>query len=69
MRNPEKAHKWICEGRTYLFAKSNDTKDPKNYRPVTCLSITYKLLTSVLGDRTWVTPGVKRSLSTRTKRM
>ena len=53
MENPEKAPKWMCEGTTYLLAKSNDTKDPKNYRPITCLSTTYKLLTSVLTDRTY----------------
>ena len=53
MQNPEKAPKWMCEGTTYLLAKSNDTKDPKNYRPITCLSTTYKLLTSVLTDRTY----------------
>ena len=33
--------------------KSNDTKDPKNYRPITCLSTTYKLITSILTDRTY----------------
>ena len=53
MQNPEKAPKQMCEGTKYLLAKSNDTKDPKNYRPITCLSTTYKLLTSVLTDRTY----------------
>ena len=43
----------MCEGTTYLLAKSNDTKDPKNYRPITCLSITVKLQTLVLTDRTY----------------
>ena len=43
----------MCEGTTYLLTKSNDTKDPKSYRPITCLSTTYKLLTSVLTDRTY----------------
>ena len=43
----------MCEGTTYLLAKSNDTKNPKNYRPMTCLSTAYKLLTLVLTDRTW----------------
>ena len=52
--NPEKAPKWMCEGTTYLLAKSNDTKYPKNYRPITCLSTTYKLLTSVLIDKIYV---------------
>ena len=53
MQNPEKTPKWMGEGTTYLLAKSNGTKDPKNYRTITCLSITYKLLTSVLTDRTY----------------
>ena len=43
----------MCEGATYLLAKSNDTKDPKNYRPITCLSTTYKLLKSILTDKTY----------------
>ena len=45
MQNPGKAPKWMCEGTTFLLAKSNDTKDPKNYRPINCLSTTCKLLT------------------------
>ena len=53
MQNPEKAPKWMQEGTTYLLAKSNDSGDPKNYRPITCLSKTYKLLTSVLTDMTY----------------
>ena len=52
-KNSGKAPKWMCEGTTYLLAKSNDTKDPKNYRPITCLSTTYKLLTSILTDKTY----------------
>ena len=31
MQNLEKSPKWMCEETTYLFAKSNDTKDPKTY--------------------------------------
>ena len=42
------------EGTTYLLAKNNETNDAKNYRPITCLSTTYKLLTSVLTDRTYL---------------
>ena len=53
-QNPEKTPEWMCEGTTYLLAKSNDTKDPKNHRPTTCLSTAYKLLTSVLTDRTYL---------------
>ena len=53
MENPEKASKWMCEGTTYLLAKDNDTKNPKNYRPITSLSTSYKLLTSVLTDKAY----------------
>ena len=53
MKNPDKTPKWMCWVTTYLPGKSNGTKDPKNYRPMTCLSITYKILTSVLTDRTY----------------
>ena len=27
IQNPGKSPKWMCEGTTYLLAKSNDTKD------------------------------------------
>ena len=53
IQNPENTLKWMCEGTTYVFAKSNGIKDPKNYRLITCLSTSYKLLTSVLTDRTY----------------
>ena len=53
MQNQEKTPEWMRERTTYLLTKSNDTKDPKNYRPIICLSTTYKLLTSVLTDRTY----------------
>ena len=53
MLNKEKTPGLIYEGTIYLLAKSNDTKDPKKNRPITCLSAPYKLLTSVLTDRTY----------------
>ena len=52
MQNPVKTPEWMREGTTYLLTKTNDTKDPKNYQPITCLSTTCKLLPSVLTDRT-----------------
>lgn len=39
---------FLGRGVTYLLPKKGDLKDPKNYRPITCLSVVYKLLTSVL---------------------
>ena len=53
MQNLEETPEWMCEETTYLLAKGNDTKDPKNYPPFTCLSTTYKLLTSVPTDRAY----------------
>ena len=41
----------MCEERMYLLPKNNDTKGPKNHRPIICLSRAYKLLTSALTDR------------------
>ena len=53
MDNPQNSPEWLCEGTTYLLAKSEETENPKNFRPITCLSTTYKLLTSILTDRTY----------------
>jgi hypothetical protein len=39
---------WLTTGVTYLIPKNENTENPKNYRPVTCLSTTYKLITSVI---------------------
>ena len=52
--NPEVAPTWLTEGTTYLLPKSEDTKNPKNYRPITCLTTTYKILTSIITERTYV---------------
>ena len=53
MKDPTLAPKWFCQGITYLLPKSKDTENPKNYRPITCLSTLYKLLTSILAERTY----------------
>ena len=50
---PEKIPTWLTRGLTYLLPKSSDTENPKNYRPITCLCTIYKLLTSVLTERTY----------------
>ena len=38
---------------TYLFPKTQETNNPKTYRPITCLPTTYKILTSIIADRTY----------------
>ena len=51
--NPESTPEWFCMGTTYLLPKTEDTANPKNYRPITCLTTSYKLLTSILSERTY----------------
>ena len=53
VESPETSPPWLCQGTTYLLPKSKTTEESKNYRPITCLSTTYKLLTSILSERTY----------------
>jgi hypothetical protein len=39
---------WLTAGVTYFIPKNENTENPKNYRPVTCLPMTYKLITSII---------------------
>jgi hypothetical protein len=39
---------WLTAGITFLIPKNKNTEHPKNYRPVTCLPTTYKLLTYIM---------------------
>ena len=50
---PDSAPSWFTKGITYLHPKSNETENPKNYRPITCLSTLYKILTSIITERTY----------------
>ena len=45
---------WLSEGMTYLLPTTYDTVNAKNYRPITCVCTTYKLLTSIITERTYV---------------
>ena len=40
---------WWPSGRTALFPKTKDLTDEKNYHPITCLTISYKFLTGLVG--------------------
>jgi hypothetical protein len=42
---------WLMAGVTFLIPKSENTKNPKNYRPVTCLPTKHKLITSIISRR------------------
>ena len=39
---------WLMAGVIFLIPKNENTDNPKNYRPVTCLPTLYKLMTSVI---------------------
>ena len=43
---------WLTRGRTSLLQKDNSKGNvARNYRPITCLPLMWKLLTSVIADR------------------
>ena len=50
--NPETNLQWFIQGITYLLPKSIETDIPKNYRTITCLPTMYKILTSIVTERT-----------------
>lgn len=37
----------VCPSVTHMLPKKGDLKDPKNYRPITCLPSIYKILSGV----------------------
>ena len=39
---------WLCKAQTLLLPKNKDTQLAKNYRPIACLNIMYKLYTSCI---------------------
>ena len=51
VNNPEECPAWLTTGRTTLIPKKSETRNPSNYRPITCLPIIYKILTSVITSR------------------
>ena len=53
-KNPEDFPSWLSEGFANLLPKTDDTVNPKKCRPLTCLTMTYKLLTSIITERIYV---------------
>lgn len=52
MLGPTTKPEQFSQGFTYLLPKTNDIETPQNYRTITSLSTAYKLLTSLLTERT-----------------
>jgi len=41
---------WWLSGRTILLPKSKDVRGEKNFRPITCLNTSYKILTGLVAN-------------------
>ena len=51
VQDPDSVPDWLSQGITTLIPKNDKTDQAKNYRPITCLSVFYKTLTSVIKQR------------------
>ena len=51
VQDPDFVPDWLSQGITTLIPKNDKTNQAKNYRPITCLSVFYKTLTSVIKQR------------------
>ena len=49
--DPTKSPEWLTTGRTTLIPKKEPTNNPSNYRPITCLPVIYKILSSIITSR------------------
>ena len=48
---PESCPDWLTTGQTTLIAKKEPTRNPSNYRPITCLPVMYNILSSIVTSR------------------
>ena len=48
---PQLLPQWLVTGRTSLLPKNAETNKAKNYRPITCLTTTWKTLTGILATK------------------
>lgn len=51
LNDPKTIPEWLTSGITFLIFKGKDSKNPKNYRPITCLPTMYKLITAIISDK------------------
>ena len=54
LKHPEKAPDWLTDALTYLLPRTQETKNARNYQLIICLPTMYKILISILTDRTYV---------------
>ena len=51
MIKPESLPQWVVTGRTTLLPKNKETHKAKNFRPITCLTTTWKTMTGILATK------------------
>ena len=54
IEEPQKAPDWLTTGITYLIPKSGESKEVRNYRPITCLTTMHKTLTGIIAKRIYI---------------
>ena len=53
IRGAEEPPEWLTIGKTFLLPKSHETCLPNKYRPICCLTTTYKWLMGIIADSTY----------------
>lgn len=48
---PNRLPKFFTSGITYLLPKNTEVQDPKNFRPITCLPVVYKIFTAAIEQK------------------
>lgn len=51
IKDPKKFPVFLTQGKTYIKPKDEDTLNPANYRPITCLPTLYKIITSCIANK------------------
>ena len=51
VEQPDLLPDWLVKGKTTLLPKSPKTNDASQYRPITCLTNTWKCLTGIIGEK------------------
>jgi hypothetical protein len=51
IENKQELPEFLMKGKTYMIFKKGNKQKPENYRPITCLSTLYKIITAILSNK------------------
>lgn len=51
IQEPNKMPQFLTQGKTYIKPKNQETRNPANYRPITCLPTLYKIITAIITQK------------------